>query len=153
MDRKRLVDSLVLRAARGVGDRGFRHLVDALGSPGAVLDADPATLVERCGASEALVASIAACRGLEGPARSTLERLGEAGFATVAYGQDGYPECLAAIPDPPAVLHLAGAPLVQLGTINFKQPAAGYLIRKDLADYCRKHNISNLIDIVGKLKI
>lgn len=108
--RNRVVESLVLRGAHGVGDRGFRRLVDAFGSPGAVLAADAAALEERCGATPALVDAISACRDLEERARSALGRAEAAGFALLAYGQAGYPGRLAAIPDPPAVLYLAGDP-------------------------------------------
>ena len=108
MGRCQVVDSLVLRGARGVGDRGFRCLVDAFGSPGAALDADAVALEERCAATSTLVASIAACRDLEERARAALARAEAAGFTVLAYGQTGYPERLAAIPDPPSVLYLAG---------------------------------------------
>ncbi|MDF1551713.1 MAG: DNA-processing protein DprA [Deferrisomatales bacterium] len=108
MGRNRVVDSLVLRGARGVGDRAFRCLVDAFGSPGAALDADAVALEKNCGATPALVAALAACRDLEERARGALVRVEAAGFTAVAYGQEGYPERLAAIPDPPSVLYLAG---------------------------------------------
>ncbi len=108
MGRNWVVDSLVLRGARGVGDRAFRCLVDAFGSPGAALVADAAALVERCAATHTLVAAITACRHLEGRARAALARAEAAGFNLLAYGQAGYPERLAAIPDPPSVLYLAG---------------------------------------------
>ena len=67
VDRKRVLDALVLRAARGVGDRGFRRLVDTFGSPGAVLDTDPGALKERREASEKLSPdSITASSWIEG---------------------------------------------------------------------------------------
>jgi DNA processing protein len=115
VDRNRVVDSLVLRSARGVGDRGFRLLVDACGSPGAVLDADAETLAERCSATPALAAAIAACRQSAADAHSAVARVHTAGFRLLAYGDAGYPERLAAIPDPPSVLYLAGDPSALTG--------------------------------------
>jgi len=108
MGRDRIVDSLMLRGARGVGDRGFRCLVDALGSPGAVLHAGPDVLHECCGATPGLVAAIDACRDLESRAQAAVERAEAAGCSIVAYGQGAYPARLAAVADPPAVLYLAG---------------------------------------------
>jgi DNA processing protein len=110
MERSRVVDSLVLRGARGVGDRAFRRLVDAFGSPGAVLGADAASLIERCEATPELVASIAECQELTARARAAVTRAEAAGFSLVAYGAPGYPRRLAEIPDPPSVLYLAGDP-------------------------------------------
>jgi len=46
---------------------------------------------------------------------------------------------------------LAGADLVQIGTLNYKNPNLGIEILKDLKEFCRNKNISNLSDLKGKL--
>ncbi len=47
---------------------------------------------------------------------------------------------------------LAGADLVQLGTINFSQPAAGLQIRENLEKFCAENGIKNLHDLKGQLR-
>ncbi len=46
---------------------------------------------------------------------------------------------------------LAGADLVQIGTINFKQPAAAVRIRGELEVWCERNNIANLHDLKGEM--
>ncbi|NOZ08161.1 MAG: dihydroorotate dehydrogenase [FCB group bacterium] len=46
---------------------------------------------------------------------------------------------------------LAGADLVQIGTLNFKQPAAAVRIREELEAWCLKNNIANLHDLKGEM--
>ncbi len=112
MDRTACIDALALRGIPGLGDRGFRKLVDAFGSAGAALAAEPRALRERCAASDALLGALAEA-DREGPRRQW-QALRDAGFAMLVYGGPGYPERLAAIADPPAVLYQAGAPLDRL---------------------------------------
>jgi len=47
---------------------------------------------------------------------------------------------------------LAGADLVEVGTINFKQPASGQIMRKELENWCRQNKISNLHDLKSGMK-
>ena len=46
---------------------------------------------------------------------------------------------------------LAGADLVQIGTLNYKNPNIGIEILDDLKAFCIKHKISNLSNLKGKL--
>ena len=46
---------------------------------------------------------------------------------------------------------LAGADLVQIGTLNYKNPNLGVQILEDLKEFCILKNISKLSDIKGKL--
>ncbi len=108
MDRETIVDALTLRGARGGGDRGFKVLVEAFGSAGAVLAAGADELAARCHAAPALAEAVRAAAAGRPAARRELARAEALGFALVPYGVRGYPDLLAAIPDPPAVLYLAG---------------------------------------------
>ena len=47
---------------------------------------------------------------------------------------------------------LAGADLVQIGTLNYKNPNIGVEIVEDLKEYCRKNKVDNLSDLKGQLK-
>lgn len=109
LDRTPAVDALVLRSACGVGDRGFRLLVDAFGSAGAALAAGQSELEARCGATQALAAALAEARGSRPHHEDEVRRAAEGGFSLLAYGSPRYPRLLAEIPDPPAVLYLAGS--------------------------------------------
>lgn len=104
-----VVDALVLRGAKGVGDRGFRLLVDAFGSAGAVLAATPAALRSGCGASEELIRAVGEAAASRASAEEEARRARGAGFALRTYGDPAYPALLAHIPDPPAVLYVAGS--------------------------------------------
>ena len=46
---------------------------------------------------------------------------------------------------------LAGAHLIQIGTHNYINPAAGIDIVKDLMKYCEENKISNLLDVKGQI--
>jgi dihydroorotate dehydrogenase (NAD+) catalytic subunit len=48
---------------------------------------------------------------------------------------------------------LAGASSVQIGTANFRNPAAGISIIKAIESYCHKANISHISDLIGKVAI
>ncbi len=109
MQGNEVVDALVLRGARGVGDRGFRLLVDAFGSAGAVLAAPPEAVRSACGASEELIRALGQAPASRAAAVEEVRRAAAAGFTLVPYGDPHYPSLLAQIPDPPAVLYLAGS--------------------------------------------
>ena len=47
---------------------------------------------------------------------------------------------------------LAGADLIQIGTLNYKNPNIGVEIVEDLKEYCRKNKVDNLSDLKGQLK-
>ncbi len=48
---------------------------------------------------------------------------------------------------------IAGARAVQVGTANFYNPAASEQIARGLAEYCRTHDIEDINDLVGTLKL
>lgn len=48
---------------------------------------------------------------------------------------------------------IAGARAVQVGTANFYNPAASEQIARGLAEYCRTHDIQDINDLVGSLKL
>jgi len=92
-----------------VGDRGFRRLVDAFGSAGAVLSAGRAEVAARCGATDALCDALDLAHRNRPRCTADAERAAAGGFALLPYGDLAYPRLLAQIPDPPAVLYLAGS--------------------------------------------
>jgi dihydroorotate dehydrogenase (NAD+) catalytic subunit len=47
---------------------------------------------------------------------------------------------------------LAGASAVQVGTANFRDPAAGLQILTEFHDFCDKNNISDLTELIGGLR-
>ena len=46
---------------------------------------------------------------------------------------------------------LAGADLVQIGTLNYKNPNIGVEIVEDLKKYCRENKVNNISDLKGQL--
>ena len=48
---------------------------------------------------------------------------------------------------------LAGADLVQIGTLNYKDPNIGIRIASEIDNYCNINNIKNLQEIKGKVRI
>jgi len=48
---------------------------------------------------------------------------------------------------------LAGADLVQIGTLNYKNPNLGVQILSDLIQFCKDKNLSNLSDLKGQVKL
>jgi dihydroorotate dehydrogenase (NAD+) catalytic subunit len=48
---------------------------------------------------------------------------------------------------------IAGATVVQVGTANFYDPAASMNIIDGLADYCRRHNLTNISAVVGTVEV
>ena len=47
---------------------------------------------------------------------------------------------------------LAGADLVQIGTLNYTNPNIGIDIKKDLINFCKENKIDKLSDLKGKVK-
>ena len=47
---------------------------------------------------------------------------------------------------------LAGADLVQIGTLNYQNPNIGVDIVRGLKDYCVKNKISKLLDLKGQVE-
>jgi dihydroorotate dehydrogenase (NAD+) catalytic subunit len=44
---------------------------------------------------------------------------------------------------------MAGATAVQVGTANFVDPTATIKIIDGLQDYCQRHGVSNITDLIG----
>ncbi|GAB4263407.1 MAG: DNA-processing protein DprA [Deferrisomatales bacterium] len=107
MDRREIGAALALRRVRGVGDRGFKRLIDQMGSAQAVLGACPEELQTRAGVSEAL-ARVLAGRSPGPEDGRQVAQAAARGVALVPYGAADYPSLLAEIADPPAVLYVAG---------------------------------------------
>jgi DNA processing protein len=125
-----LSDHLIawLRLARlpGVGPVLIRRLLDALGSPEAILDAHPPILasVEGIGTHRASQIVAHAAR-TEKPARDELALAQEHGVTVVAQDDPRYPPALKTITDPPLVLYVRGELIerdaVAIGIVGARQ--------------------------------
>lgn len=102
------IEALALSRVSGVGDRLFRNLVDAFGSPGSALGAAPEALASVDGVGPRLAASLRALADRAAAEREARRAL-DLGFRLLPYGDPGYPSALARIHDPPAVLYAAGS--------------------------------------------
>ncbi|RYE91021.1 MAG: DNA-processing protein DprA, partial [Oxalobacteraceae bacterium] len=99
-----------LERTPGIGPRTAPALLVAFGSPDAIFAADHALLAAHL--------SPAQVRAILQPASADTLRLVDAtlrwrdqpGHTVLALGQPGYPDLLAAIPDPPLLLYIKGCP-------------------------------------------
>ena len=99
-----------LERTHGVGPRTAPALLAVFGSPDAIFAADHALLAAHL--------SPAQVRAIRQPASADTLRLVDAtlrwmeqpGHTVLALGQPGYPDLLAAIPDPPLLLYIKGCP-------------------------------------------
>jgi DNA processing protein len=99
-----------LERTPGVGPRTAPALLSAFGSPDAIFAADHALLAAHL--------SPVQVRAILQPASADTLRLVDAtlrwrdqpGHTVLALGQPGYPDLLAAIPDPPLLLYIKGCP-------------------------------------------
>jgi len=107
-DRERLLPWFCLRSVPGVGCLLFKRLIDAFGSPDAVLAADPAQLSSVEGVSSKVARAIAGHRHPPDAAHD-LDRALAAGFAVTTLHDAAYPPLLKEIADPPAYLYVAGS--------------------------------------------
>jgi DNA processing protein len=100
---------LRLTRLKGVGPILLKRLLDALGSPEAILNAPPATLaaVEGIGTIKAnqIVSSAAASLG---PAQEELARIADRQITLLTLDDDRYPPGLKNIHDPPMALYIKG---------------------------------------------
>lgn len=97
---------LALRRVQGVGPVVYRALLDAFGSPGAVLAARPAELIAR-----GLRADVArAVAGFDDwqPIERQLQRLDRCGASLLTWADAAYPARLRQIHDPPPFLFVRG---------------------------------------------
>ena len=44
---------------------------------------------------------------------------------------------------------LAGADLVQIGTLNYREPGISIRLAQELNQYCKEHNLSSIHDLKG----
>jgi DNA processing protein len=110
MSPARLAAWMRLERTHGVGPRTAPALLAAFGSPEAIFAADHDLLAAHL--------SPAQVRAIRQPASADTLRLVDAtlrwrdqpGHTVLALGQPGYPDLLAAIPDPPLLLYIKGCP-------------------------------------------
>lgn len=111
MDPIQLTAWLTLQAIEGVGDRTLVKLVQAFGSPQAVLAASAQDLVRMSGSPD-LANSVQ--RGIETKIRHQIDRQVAAverlRIRVLTLFERGYPERLRMIADPPPLLYLSGTP-------------------------------------------
>lgn len=114
MDDASLTAWLTLQAVAGVGDRTLLKLIQAIGSPQAVLNASIDELVHE-GCSLELAEAIG--RGPESEVRRQIDRqvklVERLKITTITVFDRAYPARLRAIPDPPPLLYVSGALLPQ----------------------------------------
>ena len=48
---------------------------------------------------------------------------------------------------------LAGASAIQVGTANFFNPRVTMDMIDYMSEYCKRHNVNNITDLIGALKI
>jgi DNA processing protein len=110
MDTASLTSWLALQAVDGVGDRTVLKLVQALGSPSAVLVAELDELIQ-AGCSAELAASVR--RGPDLKTSREIDRQTKAverlKIRVITLFDPSYPVRLRAIPDPPPLLYVSGA--------------------------------------------
>jgi len=98
---------IVLNMIEGLGPVGVRRLIDCLGSPKAILEADREALMEARGVGEKVALKIIAQRDSI-DAEEEIEKAAEVGARIVTPVDDEYPEALKAIHDPPLALYVQG---------------------------------------------
>ncbi|MBR5714963.1 MAG: DNA-processing protein DprA [Bacteroidales bacterium] len=102
-----LLPILVLSSIRGIGSIRARHLIDAFGSAEAVLNAEPALLLQ-AGAVGQMVIDGRTNAQLFDDARRELDFIEAHNIRPLVYGQEGYPKRLLSCPDAPTVLFKLG---------------------------------------------
>ncbi len=108
MDRRdALLPWFALRSVSGVGALLFKRLLDAFGSPEAVLAASAERLAAVDGVSRKLARAVTGQR-ISKSAEAALDRALEAGYRVVTLHDPAYPPLLREIPDPPAYLYVSG---------------------------------------------
>jgi DNA processing protein len=104
-----LLAYLRLTRLKGVGPILLKRLLEALGTPDAILNAHPATLaaVEGIGTIKAnqIVTSAPAT---EKPAGEELDRIFKQKITLLTFDDPAYPPALKTVPDPPLVLYVRG---------------------------------------------
>ena len=98
---------IVLNMIEGLGPVTVRRLIDCLGSPKAILDADREALMEARGVGEKLALKIVVQRDSIDPDEE-IKKAKESGARIITPLDDEYPEALKAIHDPPLALYVRG---------------------------------------------
>ncbi|MCF7849427.1 MAG: DNA-processing protein DprA, partial [Kiritimatiellales bacterium] len=99
---------IVLNMIEGIGPVSVRRLIDALGSPRAILDADREALMQAKGVGEKIALKVVAQRDSLN-AEEEIEKAAELGFRIITPLDAEYPEALKTIHDPPLALYVSGA--------------------------------------------
>lgn len=107
VDERSLVYALALKGLPGLGDRGFKLLVDFYGSAGAALAARGSEWTKVLPEWPRLAGIIVTEPDYEGAAKDLSEARKDGGWVKF-YGGHGYPKLLNHIFDPPAVLYGRG---------------------------------------------
>jgi DNA processing protein len=102
-----LVDSVRLALVEGVGPRLSQALLDAFGSPGAVLAASQSELASIAGIGPKVARALAEARS-QIDAEAEIRLAWQHGIAVFNRSSDDYPRLLAEIHDPPLVLYRRG---------------------------------------------
>ncbi len=121
----------VLREIPRVGTRNYHRLIQAMGTPDAVLSADPDTLSAIPGISRQIAETIQGHALFHTAARSELSRVLARGYRVSVLTDPDYPPLLKTIPDPPPILTYQGAlsPLMPCIAIVGSRNASSYGIR------------------------
>lgn len=98
---------IILNMIEGLGPVSVRRLVDCLGSPAAILEADREALMEARGVGEKLAVKILSQRDLI-DVEEEIEKAAEIGARIITSADDEYPDALKAIHDPPLALYIWG---------------------------------------------
>ncbi len=98
---------IVLNMIEGLGPVTVRRLIDCLGSPKAILEADREALMQARGVGEKLALKIVVQRDSIDP-EAEIEKAEEQGARIITPLDEEYPDALKAIHDPPLALYIKG---------------------------------------------
>ncbi len=101
---------IVLNMIEGLGPVSVRRLVDALGAPKAILEADREALMQARGVGEKLALKIMVQRD-DLDAGAEIKKAAECGARIITPLDDEYPDALKTIHDPPLALYIRGGML------------------------------------------
>jgi DNA processing protein len=103
---------IILNLIEGLGPVSVRRLIDTLGSPKAILEADRDALMEARGVGEKLALKIVVQRD-EISAEKEIDKAAEIGARIITPLDDEYPNALKTIHNPPLALYVLGRILPQ----------------------------------------
>lgn len=105
---------IALNMIEGLGPVSVRRLIDTLGSPKAILEADREALMEARGVGEKMALKIMAQRDSI-DVEAEIEKAADHGARIITPMDDEYPEALKSIHDPPLALYVKGRLLPEDG--------------------------------------